>query len=91
MKALFLDIDGVLQPCGRQERFAHIDEIPSLCKQLNETVKTDFDYEAYVGNSYSNACDIGAVLFRLGQTFSRTFTSDTGYDRDTCHSFIQLA
>lgn len=63
MKVLFLDIDGVLQPCGRQERFAHIDEIPSLCKQLNETVKTDFDYEAYVGNSYSNACDIGAVYF----------------------------
>lgn len=41
MKALFLDIDGVLQPCGRQERFAHIDEIPSLCKQLNETVKNE--------------------------------------------------
>lgn len=27
MKVLFLDIDGVLQPCGRQERFAHTDEI----------------------------------------------------------------
>lgn len=63
MKALFLDIDGVLQPCGRQERFSHQDEIPSICKQLNQTVKTDFDYEAYVGNSYSNACDIGAVYF----------------------------
>ncbi len=63
MKALFLDIDGVLQPCGRQERFSHKDEIPSICKQLNQTVKTDFDYEAYVGNSYSNACDIGAVYF----------------------------
>ena len=30
MKALFLDIDGVLQPCGRQERFSHKDEIPSI-------------------------------------------------------------
>lgn len=25
-------------------------------------VKTDFDYEAYVGDSYSNVCDIRAVL-----------------------------
>ena len=38
MKALFLDIDGVLQPCGRQERFSHQDEIPFICKQLNQTV-----------------------------------------------------
>lgn len=29
MKVLFLDIDGILQPCGCQERFSHKDEIPS--------------------------------------------------------------
>lgn len=63
MKALFLDIDGVLQPCGRQERFSHKDEIPSICAELNKTIKTDFDYEAYIENSYSNMCDIGAVYF----------------------------
>lgn len=63
MKALFLDIDGVLQPCGRQERFRHRDEIPSICTELNQTIETDFDYEAYIANSYSNSCDIGAVYF----------------------------
>lgn len=35
MKVLFLDIDGVLQPCGRQKCFSHKDEISSICKQLN--------------------------------------------------------
>lgn len=40
MKALFLDIDGVLQPCGRQERFRHRDEIPSICTELNKTIET---------------------------------------------------
>lgn len=63
MKALFLDIDGVLQPCGRQERFRHRDEIPFICAELNKTIETDFDYEAYIANSYSNSCDIGAVYF----------------------------
>lgn len=62
-KALFLDIDGVLQPCGRQERFKHMDEIPEICARLNKTIDTDFDYEAYMNRSYSNKCDIGAVYF----------------------------
>lgn len=61
-KALFLDIDGVLQPCGRQERFEHLNEIPEICARLNKTIDTDFDYEAY-NSSYSRACDIGAVYF----------------------------
>ncbi|MCD7923873.1 HAD domain-containing protein [Bacteroidaceae bacterium] len=62
-KALFLDIDGVLQPCGEQERFRHMNEIPDICAHLNETIDTDFDYEAYANYSYSNKCDIGAVYF----------------------------
>lgn len=63
MKALFLDIDGVLQPCGRQERFKHIDEIPQICAELNKSNKTDFDYESYIADSYSNLCDVGAVYY----------------------------
>lgn len=63
MKALFLDIDGVLQPHGRQERFKHLDEIPALCTRLNNELKNGFDYEAYIHNSYSNLCDVGAVYY----------------------------
>lgn len=63
MKVLFLDIDGVLQPCGRQERFAHKDEIPAICAKLNKNIKTDFDYESYITDSYANLCDVGAVYF----------------------------
>lgn len=62
MKVLFLDIDGVLQPCGKQERFSHLKEIPDLCAQLNRTIRTDFDYEEY-GKSYAGMCDIGAVYY----------------------------
>lgn len=62
-KALFLDIDGVLQPCGQQERFKHLDELPEICSRLNKTIDTDFDYEAYMNRSYSHKCDIGAVYF----------------------------
>lgn len=63
MKALFLDIDGVLQPHGEQERFNHRDEIPALCTRLNNELQNGFDYEAYIHNSYSNLCDIGAVYY----------------------------
>ena len=35
MKVIFLDIDGVLQPLGRQNRFEHIKEVPDLCRELN--------------------------------------------------------
>lgn len=63
MKVLFLDIDGVLQPCGRQERFAHKDEIPAICAELNKKIKTDFNYESYITNSYAHLCDVGAVYF----------------------------
>lgn len=62
-KALFLDIDGVLQPCGQQERFEHMNELPEICARLNKTIDTDFDYEAYMNHGYSNKCDIGAVYF----------------------------
>lgn len=63
MKALFLDIDGVLQPHGKQDRFEHREEIPALCTRLNHELQNGFDYEAYIENSYSNLCDVGAVYY----------------------------
>lgn len=44
MKAIFLDIDGVLQPKNSQERFEHIKEIPSLAKELTVKLRNGFDY-----------------------------------------------
>lgn len=35
MKVIFLDIDGVIQPLWKQERFEHIDEIETLAKELD--------------------------------------------------------
>lgn len=62
-KALFLDIDGVLQPCGQQKRFDHLKEIPEICARLNKTLNCDFDFEAYIKDSYSGTCDVAAVYF----------------------------
>lgn len=62
MKVLFLDIDGVLQPLGKQERFEHRDEIPAIAARLNREKQNGFDYEAYV-SGYAGLCDVGAVYF----------------------------
>lgn len=63
MKVIFLDIDGVLQPLGRQRRFKHMQEVPELCRQLNETLNNGFDYEAYINEASANAYDVAAVYF----------------------------
>lgn len=72
MKAIFLDIDGVIQYYSLQERFEHLDEITDLCKELNSTINNGFDYLAYVGGEEarkdrldhnSEKCDIGAVYY----------------------------
>lgn len=72
MKAIFLDIDGVIQYYSHQERFEHLDDITDLCKELNSTICNGFDYLAYVGGEEArkdrldhNAqkCDIGAVYY----------------------------
>jgi hypothetical protein len=44
-KVLFLDIDGVLQPCSSQKRFDHINEMDKLYKELYD--KYGVDYSAY--------------------------------------------
>lgn len=70
MKAIFLDIDGVLQPGHFQNRFKHIAEISELAIKLNEELHNGFDYYALAGGdkekdntSYSNKYDIGAVYW----------------------------
>jgi hypothetical protein len=63
MKVLFLDIDGVLQPLGRQTRFEHEDEYPELAIRLNKEMPGDFDYADYIKDNYVNTCDLGAVYY----------------------------
>ncbi|GHU16159.1 hypothetical protein FACS1894163_04970 [Spirochaetia bacterium] len=54
-KILFLDIDGVLQPAGRQERFAHIQDIDILYDELTERLGVDYrQYDKF---------DVAAVYF----------------------------
>ena len=63
MKVIFLDIDGVLQPLGRQERFDHMDEVPELCGKLNRICNNGFDYVAHIEEFGSNAYDVAAVYY----------------------------
>lgn len=72
MKAILLDIDGVIQYNTLQERFEHLDEITGICKELNSAINNGFDYFAYVGGEEarkdrwdhnSQKCDIGAVYY----------------------------
>lgn len=50
MKAIFLDIDGVLQPKNSQVRFEHIKEVPSLAKELTAKLDNGFDYYEALGD-----------------------------------------
>lgn len=63
MKVIFLDIDGVLQPLGRQTRFEHMEEVPELCRKLDRTLDNGFDYVAYIEEYSSNAYDVAAVYY----------------------------
>ena len=63
MKVVFLDIDGVLQPFGRQERFKHIDEVPALCKMLNDERGIDFDFAAWCDRNSLACYDIASVYY----------------------------
>jgi len=62
MKAIFLDIDGVLQP-GTQYRFDHIraGELPALCKKLTE--EHGYDYTSILETSTHAKYDIAAVYY----------------------------
>lgn len=63
MKVVFLDIDGVLQPFGRQERFKHIDEVPALCKMLNDERGIDFEFTAWCDRNSMACYDIASVYY----------------------------
>lgn len=71
MRVIFLDIDGVIQPLGRQERFEHLNEIEEISKTLNQKIP-GFNYYEYVTEevfpdsyqgAYSRKCNLAAVLF----------------------------
>ncbi len=71
MKALFLDIDGVIQSPGDQDRFNHIDEFIDLSKRLTKELDNGFDYFEYGGDYYEGTprhapatqYDIAAVYY----------------------------
>ncbi|MDR1179200.1 MAG: hypothetical protein LBK44_01740 [Spirochaetales bacterium] len=55
IKVVFLDIDGVLQPPDRQERFKHIREIADLYQKLTAEFGVDYyQYDKY---------DVAAVYY----------------------------
>ena len=71
MKVVFLDIDGVIQPLGKQDRFEHLNEIEEISKTLNQKF-SGFNYYEYVTEEvfpdsylgvYSRKCNLAAVLF----------------------------
>lgn len=71
MKVIFLDIDGVIQPLWRQDRFEHLDEIEEIAKELDQKIP-GYNFHEYVTaenfpesfqGAYSRKCNLGAVLF----------------------------
>ena len=71
MKVIFLDIDGVIQPLWKQERFEHINDIEALAKELDAKIP-GHSYYCYVTKDnypdsnqgiYSRKCNLGAVCF----------------------------
>ena len=71
MKVIFLDIDGVIQPLWKQERFKHIDEIETLAKELDAKFPGHSYYDYVTMDTYpgsfqsadSRKCNLGAVCF----------------------------
>ena len=71
MKALFLDIDGVIQSPNDQNRFKHIEEFVDLSKRLTKELNNGFDYFKFGGDYYDgdhrrppfSQYDIAAVYY----------------------------
>lgn len=70
MKAIFLDIDGVLQPGSYRKRQEHLDEVPELAKKLNKEIHNGFDYYEFIGgnnekdnNHYAERNGLAAVYW----------------------------
>ena len=71
MKAIFLDIDGVIQPLFKQERFKHMHEIIDIAKELDSKIP-GYSYHDYVTQEhfmdlpytpYIRQCDLAAVYY----------------------------
>ena len=41
MKVVFLDIDGVIQPLGKQDRFKHLDEIEEIARRNRQGIGSE--------------------------------------------------
>lgn len=71
MKALFLDIDGVIQSPSDQNRFKHVEEFVDLSKRLTKKLNNGFDYYKFGGDYYdgnfrsapATQYDIAAVYY----------------------------
>ncbi len=61
MKAIFLDIDGVIQPASNQKRFEHLGEIEDIIKRLNTEKPAEKDWAEYAKGI--GKYDIVATMF----------------------------
>ena len=71
MKVIFLDIDGVIQPLYKQERFKHMHEIIDIAMELDSKIP-GHSYHDYVTQDhfmdlpytpYIRQCDLAAVYY----------------------------
>lgn len=73
MKAIFLDIDGVIQPISSRERFEHINEIEDVAKELDKAYHDEHFYNDYVtlerhpyeqySSAHTRKCNLAAVYY----------------------------
>lgn len=71
MKTIFLDIDGVIQPLFKLERFKHMHEIIDIARELDSKIP-GYSYHDYVTQEhfmdlpytpYIRQCDLAAVYY----------------------------
>ncbi|MBQ9212448.1 MAG: hypothetical protein IJ150_00695 [Bacteroidales bacterium] len=70
MKAVFLDIDGVMQAHGDQDRFEHIEEFVDLSKRLTKELNNGFDYYKFGGDYYEGThCSAPAAQYDIAAVY----------------------
>lgn len=69
MKALFLDIDGVIQSPSDQKRFEHVNEFVELSKRLTRDLNNGFDYFKYGGNHEGDNCRMPAAQYDIAAVY----------------------
>lgn len=70
MKVVFLDIDGVIQPLGKQDRFKHLDEIEEIAKALDQKIP-GFNYYEYVSEEITQK--VSSVYTAGNAIFAQSF------------------